>query len=72
MPIAQAPVAVCSWSLRASDSAMLVERIQATGARAVQLALVPIADWEGAWGDTFSRLADAGIEVVSGMLETIG
>ena len=51
---------------------MLVERIQATGARAVQLALVPIADWEGAWGDTFSRLADAGIEVVSGMLETIG
>ena len=72
MPIALAPIAVCSWSLRASNSAMLVERVQATGARAVQLALTPIADWDGAWGDTFARLADAGIEVVSGMLETVG
>jgi sugar phosphate isomerase/epimerase len=51
---------------------MLVERVEATGARAVQLALTPVADWEGAWGDTFERLADAGIEVVSGMLETVG
>ncbi|MEY3143522.1 MAG: hypothetical protein RLY21_2015 [Planctomycetota bacterium] len=72
MTIASAPIAVCSWSLRASNSAMLVERVQATGARAVQLALTPIADWEAAWGDTFERLADAGIEVVSGMLETVG
>jgi L-ribulose-5-phosphate 3-epimerase len=72
MPIARMPVAVCSWSLRASDSAMLVERVQATGARAVQLALVPVEDWEGAWGDTFARFADAGIEVASGMLETVG
>jgi len=72
MPIASAPIAVCSWSLRASNSAMLVERVQATGAKAVQLALTPIADWDAAWGDTFARLADAGIEVVSGMLETVG
>jgi sugar phosphate isomerase/epimerase len=72
MPIASAPIAVCSWSLRASNSAMLVERVQATGAKAVQLALTPISDWDAAWGDTFARLADAGIEVVSGMLETVG
>jgi sugar phosphate isomerase/epimerase len=72
MPIAHAPVAVCSWSLRAADAAELVERVQATGARAVQLALTPLAENPGAWSDTFARLSSAGIEVVSGMLETVG
>ena len=72
MPIAAAPVAVCSWSLQAANSAELVDRVRATGARAVQLALTPIVEKPGAWGDVFDALAAAGIEVASGMLETVG
>ena len=72
MPIAAAPVAVCSWSLQAVNSAELVDRVRATGARAVQLALTPIVEKPDAWGDVFDALAAAGIEVASGMLETVG
>lgn len=72
MPIAAAPVAVCSWSLQAANSAELVDRVRATGARAVQLALTPIVEKPDAWGDVFDALAAAGIEVASGMLETVG
>jgi len=72
MPISNAPVAVCSWSLQAASPAELVARVQATGARAVQLALTPIVEKPAVWGDTFAQLAAAGIEVVSGMLETVG
>jgi len=72
MPIAPAPVAVCSWSLQASNPAELVARIEATGARAVQLALTPVAEHPAVWSGVFDALRLAGIEVVSGMLETIG
>ncbi|MFM1824176.1 MAG: 3-dehydroshikimate dehydratase [Planctomycetota bacterium] len=72
MPIDPRPVAVCSWSLQPASSAELVERVRATGARAVQLALSPIAEHPAAFADTFARLADAGIEIASGMLETVG
>ena len=72
MPVARAPVAVCSWSLRAQNPAELVERVRSTGARAVQLALTSIAENPSLWSETFARLADAGIEVASGMLETVG
>jgi sugar phosphate isomerase/epimerase len=72
MPISRAPVAVCSWSLRADNPAELVERVRATGARAVQLALMPLAEKPAIWGDCVSVLAAAGIEVASGMLETVG
>jgi L-ribulose-5-phosphate 3-epimerase len=72
MPISSAPLAVCSWSLRASNPAELVERIRATGARAVQLALTPIVEQPEVWRGVFEALASAGIEVASGMLETVG
>ena len=72
MPIARAPVAVCSWSLRAENPAQLVECVRATGARAVQLALTGVAENPAVWSETFARLADAGVEVASGMLETVG
>jgi sugar phosphate isomerase/epimerase len=72
MPISNAPVAVCSWSLQAASPAELVARVQATGARAVQLALTPIVEKPAVWRDTFAQLAAAGIEVASGMLETVG
>jgi len=72
MPIASAPVAVCSWSLQAGSPAELVARVQATGARAVQLALTPVAEKPEIWGGVFDALRAAGIEVASGMLETVG
>lgn len=71
MPIARAPIAVCSWSLQASSPAELVARVQATGARAVQLALTPIVEKPEVWSGVFDALRAAGIEVVSGMLETV-
>lgn len=65
-------VGVCSWSLRPGSPEELVEAVGATGCRAVQLALEPIR--RGAWDEdeTFSRLADAGIAVASGMMEMAG
>ena len=72
MPISTAPVAVCSWSLRASNPRELVERVHATGARAVQLALTPIVERPAEWSGVFEALESAGIEVASGMLETVG
>ena len=38
----------------------------------MQLALTGIAENSAVWSETFARLADADIEVASGMLETVG
>lgn len=65
-------IAVCSWSLRAADPADLVARVRATGLSAVQLALTPLAERPETWGGCAAALRDAGIAVVSGMLETVG
>jgi sugar phosphate isomerase/epimerase len=72
MPVSNAPIAVCSWSLQASSPEELVERVRATGARAVQLALTPVAEKPEVWSGVFDALDAAGIEVASGMLETVG
>ncbi len=40
--------------------------------RACQLALVPLVENEGVWGDAVDVLRGAGIEVVSGMLAMVG
>ena len=58
--------------MRPSDPAQLVERLQASGMRRVQLALVPVVDAPAAWGDVASALRAAGIEVESGMLAPRG
>jgi len=72
MPISNAPIAVCSWSLQAESPAQLVERIRATGASAVQLALTPLVEKPDVWGDCAAALTAANIEIASGMLETVG
>jgi sugar phosphate isomerase/epimerase len=72
MPISNAPIAVCSWSLQAESPAQLVERVRATGASAVQLALTPLVEKPDVWGDCVAALTAADIEIVSGMLETVG
>ena len=65
-------IGVCSWSLRAASPADLVGKVLATGCRAVQLALEPIrcGDWDEV--ETFERLGEAGICVLSGMMEMAG
>lgn len=66
------PIAVCSWSLRAAHPEELVERVRAAGLAAVQLALTPLVERPEVWGECHRILQSAGIEIVSGMLETVG
>lgn len=63
--------AVCSWSLRAAGPAELAERLRAVGLMRVQLALDPLRRSE-AWADAPRLLAEAGVEVVSGMFGCAG
>lgn len=65
-------MAVCSWSLRPASPADLVAKLAACGIDRVQLALGPIR--EKAWDEqeTVSRLRDAGVQIVSGMMATAG
>jgi sugar phosphate isomerase/epimerase len=63
---------VCSWSLEPGSPAELVERVLEVGVGHVQLALDPLR--RGEWGEaeTVSRLRDAGIGVLSGMIGMAG
>ncbi|MEN0020248.1 MAG: sugar phosphate isomerase/epimerase family protein [Planctomycetota bacterium] len=65
-------LAVCSWSLQPSSLSDLVSKLGQTGLQRVQLALGPMltGDWDEA--ETVAALRDAGIEIVSGMLEMAG
>ncbi len=64
-------IAVCSWSLRPSDTADLISMVRSLGLSKVQLAL---NDHRGSAGGAAigSELAEAGIEIVSGMFGTVG
>jgi L-ribulose-5-phosphate 3-epimerase len=62
---------VCSWSLQPADPADLIGQLKQIGIAKIQLALDPIREG-GAWADAGSRLAEAGIQVVSGMFGTVG
>jgi sugar phosphate isomerase/epimerase len=63
---------VCSWSLQPTDPEDLVRKVRACGLTRVQLALDPLR--EGLWDleATRAQLLRSGIEIVSGMLGTIG
>lgn len=65
-------LAVCSWSLQATNAKELVERVQQVGVRAVQLALSPIVKNPSAWEGVQDLFKQAGISIISGMTETIG
>lgn len=62
---------VCSWSLRPESPRELIDQLAPIGVSRVQLALVPCVD-APAWAQAFPTLAGAGIEVISGMLATVG
>jgi sugar phosphate isomerase/epimerase len=65
-------LAACSWSLRTASPDELADALDRCGLRAVQLALVPCVEDAAAWGGAVERLRARGIEVVSGMLATVG
>jgi L-ribulose-5-phosphate 3-epimerase len=65
-------VGVCSWSLQPRDARDLVDKVNACGLSAVQLALSPIQ--RGQWDEAATRAAlrDAGVTILSGMMQTTG
>ncbi len=63
---------VCSWSLQPASPQELVERVRAAGLSSVQLALTPLAERPMVWAPTADLLREAGITILSGMLETVG
>jgi L-ribulose-5-phosphate 3-epimerase len=65
-------LAVCSWSLQPVDPQSLVEKIQATGIRRVQLAIDPLRESPKIWGQTELLFRQNGITIVSGMVGCIG
>ena len=62
-------IGVCSWSLQPESALDLIEKTCATGVGAVQLALDPLRT--GGWPvDAAAAVREAGIDVLSGMMET--
>jgi L-ribulose-5-phosphate 3-epimerase len=64
--------AVCSWSLRPSGPEELVSLLRELKVMRVQLALVPCVEDASRWGEACGLLRDSGIDIVSGMLATVG
>jgi L-ribulose-5-phosphate 3-epimerase len=65
-------LAVCSWSLQPASPQDLVTKLQATGIRRVQLALDPLRETPGVWGETADLFRKNGLTVVSGMFGCVG
>lgn len=67
-----ARLAVCSWSLQPANPQDLVAKLQATGIQRVQLALDPLRESPGVWGEAPGLLQRNGITIVSGMFGCVG
>jgi len=65
-------LAVCSWSLQPASPQDLIAKLEATGIRRVQLALDPLRESPGVWGDTAALFRQGGVTIVSGMLGCVG
>ncbi len=65
-------LAVCTWSLRPRSVEELVASVRATGLNAVQLALEPIRSGALPLDEVHAALGEAGIRILSGMMETVG
>jgi sugar phosphate isomerase/epimerase len=65
-------LAVCSWSLQPASPQDLIAKLQATGIRRVQLALDPLRESPGAWGQTAALFRQHGLTIVSGMFGCVG
>ena len=65
-------IAVCSWSLLASNPMGLVQKLQTTDIHRVQLAINPLRETPSIWAETKNILRKSNIEIISGMFECIG
>ncbi|MEO8451581.1 MAG: sugar phosphate isomerase/epimerase family protein [Gemmatimonadota bacterium] len=65
-------VAACSWSLEPESAEHLVSLLSASRQTSVQLALEPLRDGQWALAETRHALAEAQINVVSGMMSMAG
>lgn len=65
-------LAVCSWSLQPTSPQDLIAKLLATGIRRVQLALDPLRESPGVWGETAALFRQNGVTVVSGMFGCVG
>lgn len=60
-------MALCSWSTQSATPRELIANVRQTGLTNIQLALMPLLQNKVVWGDAPRLLADAGINVFSGM-----
>jgi L-ribulose-5-phosphate 3-epimerase len=65
-------IAVCSWSLLASNPTDLVQKLQIADIHRVQLAINPLRDNPSTWAKAKNILRKSNIEIISGMFECIG
>ena len=65
-------LAVCSWSLQPQTPEELIAALQRIGLPRVQIALDPIRAHPEVWGTFPNLCARHGIQIVSGMLTTVG
>jgi sugar phosphate isomerase/epimerase len=72
LPEAIDRLAVCSWSLQPTSSQDLLEKLNATGIRRVQLALDPLREKPVVWSGIARQLNDEGVDIISGMFGCIG
>ncbi|GAB4193968.1 MAG: hypothetical protein Kow00105_08110 [Phycisphaeraceae bacterium] len=65
-------IGVCTWSLLPAGPDELIRKLRAVDINKVQLALSPLVQDPGTWGNTISLLREADIEIISGMFSPIG
>jgi sugar phosphate isomerase/epimerase len=65
-------LAVCSWSLQANSPDELIGKLKQIGIPRVQLALDPLREKPGVWGDVGKQLCANGFTIVSGMIGFVG
>jgi sugar phosphate isomerase/epimerase len=65
-------LAVCSWSLQPTTPQDLITKLQGTGIRRLQLALDPLRESPGVWGQTPALFRQNGITIISGMFGCVG
>jgi len=65
-------LAVCSWSLQPTSPQDLITKLEGTGIRRVQLALNPLRESPGVWGETPALFRQKVITIISGMFGCVG
>ena len=65
-------IGLCSWSVQPESPKSLVAALAAAEIDSVQLAMTPCVQEHERWADVMGHLAEAGITVLSGMMEPVG